>query len=135
MLNAIDFLEEERVGVLWEVVCVSVIVRRVRADSVERLRAMVRRSSLLMQTALEFDVLGAELEAQMELLKQELFVTYVNEAFTGLTEQHNVTKTLSDIVAGITERVYEELEMLQALDEPKSVAGLPQELDWSVAGV
>jgi len=41
----------------------------------------------LMQTGLEFDVVEAELEAQVELLDQELFVTYVNEALTDLTEQ------------------------------------------------
>jgi len=89
----------------------------------------------LMQTGLEFDVVEAELEAQVELLDQELFVTYVNEALTDLTEQHNVTTPLHDPVAEITERVYEELEVLHALDEPKSVTDLHQELDWSVADV
>ena len=89
----------------------------------------------LMQTGLEFDVVEAELETQVELLEQELFVTYVNEALIDLTEQHNVTTPLHDPVAEITERVYEELEVLHALDEPKSVTDLQQELDWSVAGV
>jgi len=89
----------------------------------------------LMQTGLEFDVVEAELETQVELLDQELFVTYVNEALTDLTEQHNVTTPLHDPVAEITERVYEELEVLHALDEPKSVTDLHQELDWSVADV
>ena len=89
----------------------------------------------LMQTGLEFDVVEAELEAQVELLDQELFVTYVNEALTDLTEQHNVTTPLHDPVAEITERVYEELEVLHALDEPKLVADLQQEVDWSAADV
>ena len=89
----------------------------------------------LMQAGLEFDVVEAELETQVELLQQELFVTYVNEALTDLTEQHNVTTPLHDPVAETTERVYEELEVLHALDEPKSVADLQQELDWSVADV
>jgi hypothetical protein len=40
----------------------------------------------LMQTSLDFDVVDAELAAQIELLEQELFVTYVNEALTNLTE-------------------------------------------------
>jgi predicted Rossmann fold nucleotide-binding protein DprA/Smf involved in DNA uptake len=89
----------------------------------------------LMQTGLEFDVVEAELEAQVELLDQELFVTYVNEALTDLTEQHNVTTPLHDPVAEITERVYEELEVLHALDEPKSVTDLQEELDWPAADV
>ncbi|WP_137287734.1 DUF6036 family nucleotidyltransferase [Halorussus salinisoli] len=89
----------------------------------------------LMQTGLEFDVVEAELETQVELLDQELFVTYVNEALTDLTEQHNVRTPLHDPVAEITERVYEELEVLHALDEPKSVTDLQQELDWSAADV
>jgi len=62
-------------------------------------------------------------------------VTYVNEALTDLTEQHNVTTPLHDPVAEITERVYEELEVLHALDEPKSVTDLQQELDWPAADV
>ncbi|ELY30164.1 MarR family transcriptional regulator, partial [Haloferax volcanii] len=50
-------------------------------------------------------------------------------------EQHNVTTPLHGPVAEITERVYEELEVLHALDEPKSVADLQQELDWPAADV
>jgi len=38
-------------------------------------------------------------------------------------------------VAEITERVYEELEVLHALDEPKSMADLQQELDRPAADV
>lgn len=41
-----------------------------------------------------------------------------------LTEQHNVTTPLHDPVAEITERVYEEFEVLHVLDEPKSMADL-----------
>ncbi len=89
----------------------------------------------LMQTGLEFDVVEAELETQVELLEQELFVTYVNEALTHLTERHSVTTPLHDPVAEITERVYEELEVLHALDDPKSVADLQQENDWSAADI
>ncbi|WP_276249193.1 hypothetical protein [Haladaptatus sp. YSMS36] len=52
----------------------------------------------------------------------------VNEALADLTEQHNVTTPLHGPVAEITERVYEELEVLHALDDPKSVADLQQGL-------
>ncbi|UTF55618.1 DUF6036 family nucleotidyltransferase [Natronosalvus rutilus] len=87
----------------------------------------------LMQTGLEFDVAEAELETQVELLDQELFVTYVSEALTDLTEKHNVTTPLHDPVAKITERVYEELEVLHALNEPKPMLNLQQELEYSRA--
>ena len=89
----------------------------------------------LMQTGLKFGVVEAELETQIDLLDQELFVTYVNEALIDLTEQYNVTTPLHDSVAEITERVYQELEVLHVLDEPKSVTGLRQELDWSAADI
>jgi uncharacterized protein (DUF2164 family) len=89
----------------------------------------------LMQTGLTFDIVEGELETQVELLDQELFVTYVNEALTDLTDQYNVTTSLHDPVAEITERVYEELEVLHALDGPKSVADLQQELEWPAADV
>ncbi len=52
----------------------------------------------------------------------------MNEALADLTEQHNVTTPLHGPVAEITERVYEELEVLHALDDPKSVADLQQGL-------
>jgi hypothetical protein len=87
----------------------------------------------LLQTDLDFDVVEAELAAQIDLLEEELFVTYVNEALADLTEQHNVTTPLHDPVAEITARVYEELEVLQALGEPKSMPTLQQELDYSTA--
>jgi predicted RecB family endonuclease len=87
----------------------------------------------LLQTDLDFDVVEAELAAQIDLLEQELFVTYVNEALADLTEQHNVTTALHDPVAEITERVYEELEVLHALDESKSMPTLQQELDYTTA--
>jgi hypothetical protein len=89
----------------------------------------------LIQTGLNFDTVEAELETQVELLEQELFVTYVNEALADLTEEHNVTTPLHDPVAEITERVYEELEVLHVLNEPKSVADLQQELDWPATDV
>lgn len=99
-----------------------------RVDDIEDMFSLV-------QTGLDFDIVETELEAQTELLAQELFVTYVNEALTELTEQHNVTTPLHDPVAEITERVYEELEVLHALDEPKSMTDLQQELNRTVPDV
>lgn len=58
----------------------------------------------LIQTGLNFDIVEAELAAQIELLEQELFVTYINEALTALEEQYNVTTPVDDPVAKVTER-------------------------------
>lgn len=93
-----------------------------RVDDVEDMFA-------LLQTGLDFDIIEAELATQIDLLEQELFVTYVNEALAELTERHNVTTPLHDPVTEITDRVYEELEVLHALDDPQSMADLQRELD------
>lgn len=92
-----------------------------RVDDVEDMASLV-------QTGLDFDVVETELATQIELLGQELLVTYVNEALTDLTEQHRVTTPLHEPVADITEHVYEELELLHALEEPKSMSDLQREL-------
>lgn len=83
----------------------------------------------LLQSDLDFSVIDAELSAQIELLGQELFVTHVNEALVDLAEHHNVTTPLHEPVAEATERVYEELAVILALEEPSAVADLQRELD------
>jgi len=40
----------------------------------------------LVQTGLDFDVIEAELQRQIDLLGQELFVSYVNEALVALDD-------------------------------------------------
>jgi len=97
-----------------------------RVDDIEDMFA-------LLQTDLDFAIVEAELAAQIDRLDQELFVTYVNEALADLTDRHNVRTPLHNPVAEITERVYEELEVLHALDEPKSMPTLQQELDHTTA--
>jgi hypothetical protein len=71
----------------------------------------------LVQTGLDFEVIEAELEQQIDLLGQELFVSHVNEALVSLDERHNITTPLSDPVSEITERVYRELEVFHAFDD------------------
>lgn len=41
----------------------------------------------------------------------------MNEALVALGERHNVTTPLSEMVSEITERVYRELEVVQAFDD------------------
>lgn len=71
----------------------------------------------LVQTGLDFDVVETELERQIDLLGQELFVSYVNEALVELADRYDVTTPLSETVGEITERVYRELDVLQAFDD------------------
>jgi len=71
----------------------------------------------LVQTGLDFNIVEAELEQQIDLLGQELFVSHVNEALVALDERHNITTPLSDPVSEITERVYRELEVFHAFDD------------------
>lgn len=81
-----------------------------RTDDIEDMFALV-------QTDLDFDIIEDELEQQISLLEQELFVTHANEALLELEEQHNISTPLAERVSEITERVYRELEVLQAFDE------------------
>lgn len=89
----------------------------------------------LVQTGLDFDIVEVELEQQIDLLGQELFVSYVNEALVTLDERHNVTTPLSEIVSEITERVYRELEVLQAFDDAIPRSELYERVGLSSADV
>ena len=89
----------------------------------------------LVQTALDFDVVEAELERQIDLLGQELFVTYVNEALLALADRHNITTPLSETVQAITERVYRELEVLQAVGDSVSRSELDQRVELPSAEI
>ena len=93
----------------------------------------------LVQTGLDFDIVEAELEQQIDLLGQELFVSYVNEALMSLDERHNITTPLFNPVSKITQRVYRELEVFHAFDDaiPRSelyerVALSPDEVDEAI---
>jgi hypothetical protein len=89
----------------------------------------------LVQTELDFDVIEDELQQQIDLLGQELFVTHMNEALLELEEQHNISTPLAERVSEITERVYRELEVLQAFDESISRSELEIAVNLSPADV
>ncbi|EMA28278.1 DUF6036 family nucleotidyltransferase [Haloarcula japonica] len=95
-----------------------------RTDDIEDMFSLV-------QTELDFDVIEDELELQSDLLGQELFVTHANEALLKLEEQHNISTPLAERISEITERVYRELEVLQAFDESISRAELKAAVDLS----
>jgi hypothetical protein len=95
-----------------------------RTDDIDDMFALV-------QTGLDFGVIETELQRQIDILGQELFVSYVNEALVALNERHNVTTPLSEIVSDITERVYRELEVVQALDDAISRSELYERVGLS----
>jgi predicted nucleotidyltransferase len=95
-----------------------------RTDDIEDMFALV-------QTELDFDVIEDELEQQIDLLGQELFVTHTNEALLELEDQHNISTPLADRVSEITERVYRELEVLQAFEGSISRSELEAAVDFS----
>ena len=81
-----------------------------RTDDIEDLFGLV-------QTGLNFDTIADELTQQIDLLGQELFVSHINEALLELEAQYNVTTPLAEPISEITERVYQELEVLNAFDD------------------
>ena len=93
-----------------------------RTDDIEDMFALV-------QTALDFDVIEDELERQIDLLGQELFVSYINEALFDLEEEYNITTALAETVSEISERVYRELEVLQVIDDSIHRSELEAALD------
>ena len=84
---------------------------------------------VLYQTDLDFDVIETELQHQIELLGQELFVTYANEALVELEERYNITTPIDDTVAEITEHVYQEIEVLHTIEDTSSLTDLQENLD------
>ena len=95
-----------------------------RTDDIEDMFSLV-------QTNLDFEVIEDELEQQIDLLGQELFVTHTNEALRELEEQHNISTPLAGRVSEVTTRVYRELEVLQAVEEPISRSELNDTVDLS----
>ncbi|WP_121745040.1 DUF6036 family nucleotidyltransferase [Natronorubrum halophilum] len=89
----------------------------------------------LVQTGLDHDVVSAELEVQIDRLGDDRFATFANEALVDLDERYGVTTPIEDRVRELTVRYYRGIEVLQALDEPKTADELAARLDLSVAEV
>lgn len=80
----------------------------------------------LVQTGLDFDAIESELETQIELLGEEFFATFIGEALGDLEERFDVTTPLHDHVDSITVRVYEQLEILLAIEEDTEITELEE---------
>lgn len=57
------------------------------------------------------------------------FVTFVNEALVVLEERFNITPPITDTVAEITARIYQEFEVLHEIDESSTGSELHEALD------
>ena len=91
--------------------------------------------NMLVQAGLDYDVVRAELEAQIDWLGDDQFATFANEALGDLEERYGVTTPIEDRVQELTTRYYRGLEVLHALDETMTVDELAAELDLDVAEV
>ncbi|MFT4932128.1 MAG: hypothetical protein ACI91T_002016 [Natronomonas sp.] len=86
-------------------------------------------ANVLVQTGLDFDVVAAELDAQIDRLGDDRFVTYANETLYDLEDEYGVTTPIHDRIDALTVQFYQGLESLQVLDEPKTVGELAEVLD------
>ena len=85
--------------------------------------------NMLVQADLDYDVVEAELEAQIDRLGDDQFATFANEALVELEERYGVTTPIEERVQELTEQYYRGLEVLQVLDEPMTVDELAAELE------
>lgn len=83
----------------------------------------------LVQSGLDYDVVEAELRAQIDWLGDDQFVTYANESLERLDQRYGVTTPLGNNVQNLTVRYYRGLAILHALDESKTLEELAHELD------
>ena len=85
--------------------------------------------NMLVQTGLDYNVVGDGLEAQIDRLGDDQFATFANEALAELEGRYGVTTPIEGLVQELTNRYYRGLEVLQALDESTTVDELAAELE------
>jgi len=85
--------------------------------------------NMLVQTGLDYDVVEAELEAQIDRLGDDQFATFANEALVELEKQYGVTTPIEARVQELSNRYYRGLEVRQALDVPMTVDELATALE------
>jgi hypothetical protein len=91
--------------------------------------------NMLVQAALEYEVVEEELEAQIDRLGDDQFATFANEVLVELEERYGVTTPIEGHVEELTDRYYRGLEVLQALDELMTVDELAAELELDTGEV
>jgi len=91
--------------------------------------------SVLVEAGLDYDIVKGELEVQIKRVGDDKVATFANEALLDLEERYGVTTPIGEQVQALTTRYYRGLEVLMALDEPKSVKKVANELDLAVSEV
>lgn len=91
----------------------------------------------LVQTRLDFDVIEQEIEAQVELIGGERFITVIASSLEELDSEEGIQTPLDETIPEYYERYMEGLELRMVLREetPIPVAELADELDISEAEV
>ena len=91
----------------------------------------------LVQTRLDFDVIEQEIEAQVELIGGERFITVIASSLEELDSEEGIQTPLDETIPEYYERYMEGLELRMVLREetPTPVAELADELDISEAEV
>lgn len=113
----------------------SLTVRLVRNEDIFLFKLVAGRDddiedmSVLVEAGLDYDVV------EIERLGDDQFTTFANEALLELQERYGVTTPIEDRVRELTRRYYHGLEVLQILDEPKSIEEVAAELDLKVTTV
>jgi len=66
----------------------------------------------LVQSGLDFETIAEEIDTQVDLLGEELFITYIGEALGKLQERYGTTTPLSELLEDRIVNVYDQLEIL-----------------------
>lgn len=93
----------------------------------------IEDTNVLVQSGVEYDIVRAELDAQIDSLGDDQFATFANESLVELEERYGVTTPIEGHIRELTDRYYRGLEVLQELDDPTSVEELATVLDVEVS--
>jgi len=83
----------------------------------------------LQQTGLDFETMETEIDTQVELRGEAMFVTVINESLIDLEERFGATTPINDGIADRTARIYRELELLGSFDRQTTIDRLGEHTD------
>lgn len=95
----------------------------------------IEDANVLVQSGVEYDIVRTELDAQIDRLGDDQFVTFANASLIELEERYGVTTPVEEHIRELSQRYYRGLELLQAIDEPTSIEELATALDVDVSEV
>ncbi len=86
--------------------------------------------NMLVQAGLDYDVVRAELETQIERLGDDQFATFANEALVELEERYGVTTPIETRVQELTNRYYRGSKSSRHPTSRWSSTNWPQNWNW-----